>query len=358
MNSTGPDTIYQQRIVTLSAERTVAAALKNRIAWGRLAAIIAAVLSYYFLKNVQPWLAVLTAIFFVALFFRLVVLAINAAQKLNNLDRLIAISRQEIEIAAGNYHHLPDGAPYLPALHPYAYDLDIFGRASLFQFSNRTASQQGSGILAGWLLHPANAEEIILRQQAAKELSPQVAWRQQLQSHGMANSITTATQQKIQQSLQEDDGYFSKPFWKWIRWVGPAISSGILLLYIADLISTPQFNLLLIFFFIVTGYISKKATPAYHTLNKISPEVATLSAVIQHIEDASFNSRWLQQVQQSFLQNGAKASAHVKTLNRILSRLDYRLNPVVFIPLNIFLFWDLQQMLLFEKWKRRQAWQR
>lgn len=351
MNHTEPIATYGQRINTLSLERNAVARQKNSIAWGRLAAVIAAVLSFYFLKNVHLGLALFTALLFIALFFRLIVLAINAAQKLSNLDRLIFINQQEIEIAAGNYHHLPDGLQHLPTVHTYAYDLDIFGRASLFQFINRTTSQQGSSVLANWLLHAATVEEINLRQQAAKELSLQVAWRQQLQSHGMANNITTATQQKIQQSLNDDDAYFNKPFWRWIRYVGPAISLSILALYIGDVIPTPLFNLSLLFFFVVTSYISKKATPAYHTLTKISPEVATLSSVIKHIEDPSFESTWLQQLQQSFLQNGTKASAHVKTLNRILSRLDYRLNPVVFIPLNIFLFWDLQQMLAFEKWK-------
>lgn len=352
MNSTGPTLMYQQRINTLSLERTVVARQKNSIAWGRLAAIIAAGLSFYLLKEVQLWLAVFISVLFIALFFRLVILAVNAAQKLNNLDRLITINQEETAIATGHYHQLPDGLQYLPDVHTYAYDLDIFGRASLFQFINRTTSQQGSGILAGWLLHPADAKEIHLRQEAAGELSPAVAWRQQLQAHGMANRITVATQQKIQQSLNNEDAYFSRPYWQWIRYLGPVISFTVLALYIADLINMPLFNLSLIFFFIITSYISKKATPAYHTLNKISPEVATLSSVIKHTEEASFESHWLQQLQQAFVQNGAKASAHVKTLNRILSRLDYRLNPVVFIPLNIFLFWDLQQMLLFEKWKK------
>jgi DNA mismatch repair ATPase MutS len=38
-------------------------------------------------------------------------------------------------------------------------------------------------------------------------------------------------------------------------------------------------------------------------------------------------------------------------LKKILDRLDYRLNPVVFIPLSAFLCWDLQQILSLEKWK-------
>lgn len=353
MNAMEPTAVYSQRIEKLSTERKALANIKNRIAWGRLAAIVAAAISFYFLRQINIWLALVVAIAFTALFFRLVVLAINAAQKLSNLDRLISINQQEIEIAAGNYHQLPNGLQHMPTTHSYAYDLDIFGRASLFQFMNRTTSQPGSNVLAHWLLNPADKATIEQRQQAAKELSPLVEWRQQLGAHGMATEILSATQQRVQQWLNDDDAYFSKPVWKIIRYMGPAISLTTLCLYIGDVISTPAFNLALILFFIITGLISKKATPAYHTLSKISPEIATLSVIIKHIENTLFSSPWLQQIQQAFiLKNGTKASAHVKTLNRILSRLDYRLNPVVFIPLNIFLYWDLQQMLAFEKWKK------
>ncbi len=34
--------------------------------------------------------------------------------------------------------------------------------------------------------------------------------------------------------------------------------------------------------------------------------------------------------------------------------MDYRLNPLVFIPLNIFTYWDLQQVWQLEKWKQQQ----
>ncbi|MBK5270628.1 MAG: DNA mismatch repair protein MutS, partial [Bacteroidia bacterium] len=43
--------------------------------------------------------------------------------------------------------------------------------------------------------------------------------------------------------------------------------------------------------------------------------------------------------------------ATIKKLKNILERFDYRLNPVVHIPLNTFLLWDLHQMMMLEKWK-------
>jgi DNA mismatch repair ATPase MutS len=71
------------------------------------------------------------------------------------------------------------------------------------------------------------------------------------------------------------------------------------------------------------------------------------------VEQASFNSTYLQQLQEQFKQEHQKASARLKALKRILERLDLRFNFVVFIPLDVLLQWDLQQAVALEKWKQR-----
>ena len=91
--------------------------------------------------------------------------------------------------------------------------------------------------------------------------------------------------------------------------------------------------------------------PAYNQLTKITGEIETLSTSILHIEKQKFNSELLQQLQLSFQHNKLKASGIIRQLKKILDRFDYRLNIVVFIPLNAFLLWDLQQIMLLEKWK-------
>ncbi|HEX5667338.1 MAG TPA: DNA mismatch repair protein MutS, partial [Chitinophagaceae bacterium] len=49
---------------------------------------------------------------------------------------------------------------------------------------------------------------------------------------------------------------------------------------------------------------------------------------------------------------GVTTATHsIHKLNRIFNRFDYRLNPLVFIPLNTLVLWDLQQVLQLEKWK-------
>jgi DNA mismatch repair ATPase MutS len=76
-----------------------------------------------------------------------------------------------------------------------------------------------------------------------------------------------------------------------------------------------------------------------------------LSKSIAWIELTSFTSSYLQQLKNVFDHHPGKASQKIKGLTGILERLDYRLNIVVFIPLNTFLFWDLQQVFALEKWK-------
>jgi hypothetical protein len=70
------------------------------------------------------------------------------------------------------------------AHHPYAIDLDLFGRASLFQWLGPAATARGSFQLASWLLQAAPPEVVRARQAAVSELSALDDWREQLSAYG------------------------------------------------------------------------------------------------------------------------------------------------------------------------------
>ena len=72
------------------------------------------------------------------------------------------------------------GTEFLDPHHPYAADLDIFGVGSLFELVNAAHTQIGRTTLAAWLLEPASPQEIIARQEAIKEMSPKVDFRERL----------------------------------------------------------------------------------------------------------------------------------------------------------------------------------
>lgn len=345
-----PVQVYTKRIDGLLTALQHLKKKKDIIAWSRFIAVVAIIAALYYLRPYGLMYTLASAALLFAAFLRLVVLSSKNNERIHNLQLLVQVNRQEIDIAAGNFADLPDGRQHLPPLHDYAHDLDILGRASIYQYVNRTTSEQGEQTFAGWLLHPASADLIIARQEAIAELCPQTEWRQQLQAYGMASRITISTQQKIKNWLAEPN-LFAAPSWQWLRYVFPAIILSALLLNITGILPSPLFYGLTFIFLLISGYISRKVTPVYVHLNKIVKEINTIFYSVGWIESNSVKSSLLNNLHQQCIHPEGNASRQVKQLTAILDRLDYRLNALFFLFLNTFLFWDLQQVLALEKWK-------
>jgi hypothetical protein len=64
--------------------------------------------------------------------------------------------------------------------HPYATDLDIFGRGSLFELLSQARTRSGEQVLANWLMSPASLDEVSKRQQAVDELRNNIDLREDI----------------------------------------------------------------------------------------------------------------------------------------------------------------------------------
>src|SRR5215217_1798609 len=117
-----------------------------------------------------------------------VVLAIYHARLGRKRARLAALRTIQEEALARidrRWGDLPlPWVPTVPADHPYAGDLDIVGRASLFQLLDTTATRMGRRSLAAWLLAPADPMFVTARQGAAAELAPLLELRQEIELRG------------------------------------------------------------------------------------------------------------------------------------------------------------------------------
>ena len=76
------------------------------------------------------------------------------------------------------------GEEFLPSQHLYARDLDLFGEGSLFEYLSTARTGVGRATLAGWLLNPAEPEEIALRQQAVAELRDKLTLQEEWAAAG------------------------------------------------------------------------------------------------------------------------------------------------------------------------------
>jgi hypothetical protein len=344
---------YQQRIKSLGDKHQVLLKKKSLLAWLRLGSILLLVAAIYWLAPVSITIMLAAAVLILAAFARLIFTDLKNKQAIKHQLHLIQINKDELKALQHQYYDFEDGAHFLPADHPYANDLDIFGRASLFQYCNRTTSDMGSNTLAQWLLQPAPTPVILERQQAVKELHTIAEWRQQLEAYGKEQKITAATQQRLHDWLKAEPHFINNLLWKILQYAVPAIMVTIIILNIQGIIADTTRNLFLLGAAIIAFAMAKKIAPLHEQVSKMANELAVLSNSIKLVEDSSFNSPLLQSLQAAFIVKNTNASTQLKQLKKIVERLDLRLNPVVFIPLAVVFQWDIQQAMALEKWKQR-----
>src|SRR3954453_19288924 len=72
------------------------------------------------------------------------------------------------------------GERFLDPAHPYAQDLDLFGKGSVFELICAARTHIGEDTLARWLLAPAEPQTLLERNQAVEELRPRIDLREDL----------------------------------------------------------------------------------------------------------------------------------------------------------------------------------
>ena len=350
-----PAAFYRQFISTRSQEKNQLLSQRKQFGWWRLLCFATGAALLYFMWPVSIGVALLVIAFFTGIFLALVSRSVAIQQQLSQTERELRVASEEGDIAAHRFQHRFDAIQYLPKAHSYAADLDIFGKSSLFQYLHRTSSMPGHETFAQWLLAPASNPDILQRQQAAHQTAANPEWSLRFQATGNAEPLAKETAFTLDRWLQEPP-IFNKPVWRIVRIIVPLIALTTLLLYIIDVLNTPRFLALTVLYVITAFVITRKVQPAYTQLDKAVKQLDTLSAVLACLETSGFNQgSWRDLLTRIAVSNNTlPASKRIRQLKQILDRFDIRLNPLVFIPLNSFLLWDLQVMLQLEKWKQEQ----
>lgn len=348
-----PKEIYTQQIEKLSGLLRLFKMKRNYFGWLRLLVVLAILFFIYYLflhSSVIIWSIVATGI---ALFLYLISADADNNEKIEDLQRLLKINNEELLLLKGDYYHREDGLSFLPADHPYAGDIDLFGRASIYQYINRCTSEQAKKLLADSLLFPCEKNTIVARQEAAKALAPHVEWRQKMQSSGLINPVTFAIEQKMLVWINMPNP-MQQPFWKILPLFYTVIAFALLGAYLLSLVASSAFWLLIFGFFLFAKYTSAKVNKTYSALSRIESEVNTIYTQLKLIENVPASSSLLNAYKSSLAREG-NGTESIKELKEILKRFDFRLNANVFVVLNTFLLWDVRQTNNLTKWKEKHA---
>jgi hypothetical protein len=180
--TTEPDDVYAARAARFAAEEAAVARRFDRVANARLAAFLAAVACAGAGAALrQPILAAPAAALFVAF-----VVLVTHHGRLRRRRRLARVRREVNEEGRARIGRRWDELPLrheapADADHPYAADLDVFGRASLMHLLDTTATPVGQARLRSWLLARAAPDAIADRQGGVAELAPLLELREELQ---------------------------------------------------------------------------------------------------------------------------------------------------------------------------------
>lgn len=353
MEDRSPEKIYQLQIEKYKESLSGLFRKKNLLGWLRLVVFLATVIISFRIFAASGAIGLLPAVIGFALFLYLVFIDTDNNEKIENTKSLISINEEELKILDNDFSHRHTDIDCLPHVHDYANDLDLFGTASLFQLLNRCSSEQGQDLLANSLLHPLAQEPIIKRQEAVRELSPDVEWRQQFQSFSRRTIIKASTEAKIISWLLEEDKHFKSPSWMVFVWLYTIITLASAVAAIAGFIPSGSFLFLFTIYFIISIILSRNTIKPYIQLSKIVKEISTVEKLLNWIEDKKFASALLVQMQRNLTAENGNSSAQIRKLKSILDKFDLRLNIIGPLFMNSFLLWDVRQMMALNEWRKK-----
>lgn len=280
----------------------------------------------------------------------------NLFYKKDYLEMKIKINEQELQAVDGNFTSFDEGEEFINPAHLYTYDLDVFGRHSLFQAINRTCTAPGKIKLAGWFNNQLrNKEEIFSRQEAVKELAPDIKFRQRFRISGLLYKGQAADKQELIDWAQSPDYYRNKPFLRILPYTVLGINIIIFILAAIGIITFGHFFVVFSLFFLLSLAFSKGISQVQNMYGKKMKILGTYAKLIKLIEERDCKASMLLEIKQLVGTDKKTASQSVNRLSALMNALDQRSNMFMLFFLNGSMFWELRQVMRIEAWKNECA---
>lgn len=231
--------------------------------------------------------------------------------------------------------------------HPYANDLDLFGRGSIFELISIARTGAGEETLAGWLLQPAAPDVVGGRQAAVQELAPLLDLREAVAVAGSA--VGTRGDRAALVAWATAPRVLSPT---WLR--GVAVACTALLLasagyWIATGVSAWFLGVVALQMLAVAP-IRAAVDAVLHGATGPAADLDIVVELLQLVERQTFTSPALAALQQRLGTGGVPASRAVAGLHTLVERHDWQHNPF-FAPVSALLLWGTHLAWAIEAWR-------
>ena len=348
-----PENHYTERLSLTKGQLQQVKKQIFRISMLRLTLFIAGVAGIYFFFSQTPLLIVCICLTFLP-FFILVKVHNRLFIRKEWLETQARIIQEELQALSGDYSSFEDGKEYVNPEHPYSFDLDIFGRRSLFQSINRTCTFFGKNRLAKWLQnHLHEKTSIEKRQEMVREISEHTLFREQFRVAGLVHHGQSSDGEKIQAWSQSPAQYLHAGWVKAFIWGVPVINSLLLITSLAGWTSFSWLGLSFGIFLVLSFGIIKRATYIQETYGKQLKSLNGYARLIALAKAEDWKSAGMQELMERFNLNGQSPIQALQQLSKELDRLDLRNNQFLYVLLEGSIFFQLQEIVRIERWKVR-----
>jgi len=341
-----PIQFYQEQINAALIKLAKVKKLALTVSLGRLCVFLLTTFLAYTFGDSSLILGITLIIGF-ALFLFLVALYTNLKQERTYFEFLIDLNKKERDGLAGNYTAFNDGKEYKQHEHSFSEDMDLFGKGSMFQSINRSATVNGEKKLAEFL-GSNHLEFIEDKQKAIKELAAKALWRQNFR----VNAALIETQVEPQRIVEWLKNFKKQMpgFAAALAFFFPLIS--LLFLLLASL-SMIEWTLLLIPMMtglLISGVFLMKVNRINEMASRLASTFQQYSKLLSAVEEEKFESDWLNQQQKKTETEHKKASVIFAEFGKDLNSLDQRKNIFFALFANGFALWDLRFSVKIERW--------
>lgn len=294
-------------------------------------------------------------------------------EKIEHLSALLKVYQDEIKAWEGDFSPFETGDCYQNPQHPYSFDLDVFGKSSLFNRICRTITSGGSEALARNLTRetPLTMEDIKRRRDLQKELAGEESakeelagegenWRMEFLALGEKNrsqtvngktkkidsAAVTDAMQKV--SKMEVPAWFGSPVSLVIGWLLIIGVIGSVILSICDMVSVNFALWWLLAQYMVVFFVCKQTLDKIDSNGgKLRHQLIAYAQILQLINRRNFHSESGKEMQNSL----ADALPSFAQLEKILKGYDRRGNFLGLFFTDAFMLSDFFLVRSFLKWK-------
>jgi len=282
------------------------------------------------------------------------VLAVAHARVLNARDRAqTAVSFYERALArvAGAWMGTGrTGADLAPADHLFAADLDLFGRASLFELLATSRTHAGDATLARWMLAPAPPDVIRARQAAIVELAPRIDLREQVAVLG--NAVRLAVHPDVLARWSRAPVELRGRGMRILLAVLAAGTAGSLGWALWSGEGTILLSLFALAQLAAAAWYKARVAAVVSAVDEPAHDLGVLAGLLASLEREPVASPYLRDLQQRVATSGRPASAEIGRLSTLVAMLSSRSN-LMFAALAGVLLWATQWAFAIEAWRAR-----